>query len=408
MTTTLIVGAGHAGSQCAISLRAEGYQGQIVLVNNDEGMPYHKPPLSKKYLRSDNPEATPLRAASAYEKAQIEWVQQSVQSIDVASGVVSFGDGSQHVFDYLVLATGARNREHPELASCSNALTLRSIHDANNIHALVTSGNEFAVLGGGFIGLELAACLSELGKKVTVLEAADRLLGRVVAPEISEKIFAGLMLMGIDVLTHCQDTIFNLTDFRVTGATTNAAGGQNNEKPQTITCDAMLVGIGAIPNTDLAAEAGIQCDNGVVVNASLETSAANVYAIGDCAQFPHWQTNSNLRLESVQNAVDQAKCVAKTIATNTPTEFKTVPWFWSDIGKMKLQIAGLPGENTHRVLRESDGAIALYHLHESKVVCVESINSAKDHMLARKLIDKGTEVTPSQIQQGTDTLKSLL
>lgn len=400
MSTVLVVGAGHAGSQFAVSLRTEGFDGEIIILNDDIEVPYHKPPLSKKYLAAEQPSITPLRAASAYTKADVKWLHQSVSQINTSSRSVLLSDNSSFVYDHLVLATGARNRTLPNLASCHNVYSLRTAEDAQRMHQQLGTIKDMAVLGGGFIGLEVAACLAALGKNVTVIEAADRLLGRVVAPEISKRVQGGLTQLGVTVKTRCINSDFNIKPPRLESITFP-------EGPA-LSVDAMLVGIGAIPNSELAAEAGIACNNGITVNGCLQTSAADVYAIGDCAEYPHWQTGGNQRLESVQNAVDQAKWLAKFIAGKTSDGFKSVPWFWSDIGAMKLQIAGIHSGNTRTIHREEGEAFALYHLVDQTVVCVESLNSAKDHMLARKLIDQGTQVSEADIQQGPEALKALL
>jgi len=400
MSAVVVVGAGHAGTQFAVSLRTEGFEGDIIIVNDDIEVPYHKPPLSKKYLAAESPDITPLRAASAYIKANITWVQQSVEKIDTGAKTLHFEDGSTQAYSSVVLATGARNRNLANLAECDNVFSLRTADDAKLMHQHLNDINSMAILGGGFIGLEVAACLAAMGKNITVIEAAPRLLGRVVAPEISERVNQGLVDLGITVKTKCTDSEFKIIPPRLASVAF--------PEGEALHPDAMLVGIGAIPNVELASDAGITCENGIVVNEALETSEPGIYAIGDCAQFPHWQTGGNQRLESVQNAVDQAKWLAKSVVGKTTGGFRSVPWFWSDIGSMKLQIAGIHSGNTVTVTREDDAAFALYHLVGQKVVCVESLNSAKDHMLARKLIDQGTTVTESDIKQGPEALKALL
>lgn len=400
MSTVLVIGAGHAGSQFAVSLRAEGFVGEIVIINDDSEVPYHKPPLSKKYIAAEQPDITPLRAASAYIKADIKWQHQGVSQIDTSNRTITLCDNSTLAYDHLVIATGACNRTLPNLDLCNNVFSLRTADDAQKMHQQLRGINNMAVLGGGFIGLEVAACLAAMGKNITVIEAADRLLGRVVAPEISERVQKGLTELGVTVKTGCANSDFNINQQRLESVTFP------NEPALSV--DAMLVGIGAIPNSELAAQANIACNNGITVNGCLETSAVDVYAIGDCAEYPHWQTGAYQRLESVQNAVDQAKWLAKFVAGNTSSEFKSVPWFWSDIGPMKLQIAGIHSGNTQTVYREAGETFALYHLVDQAVVCVESLNSAKDHMLARKLIDQGTQVSETDILQGPEALKALL
>jgi len=400
MSTTLIIGAGHAGSQCAVSLRSEGYDGEIALVNNDVETPYHKPPLSKKYLRAQEPEATALRAASTYAKADVRWIQASVETIDVTANSVRLSDQTTERYDHLVLATGARNRTLEELSPYSNVFSLRTLTDANVLHQAVASAKNVCVLGGGFIGLEVAACLAAMGKQVHVVEAAKRLLGRVVAPEISARVHSALVADGVRVTTNNSSSSFESANDKLTGLTL----ADNT----VLEVDLMLVGIGAIPNCTVASDAGIECNNGVVVDDRLNVSDTNIYAIGDCAAFPHWQTATLQRLESVQNAVDQAKHVAKSIATNTLSTYRNVPWFWSDIGEQKLQIAGIYSGESQTVVREEANAFALYHLQDEQVVCVESLNSVKDHMLARKLIAAEVKVSQDTIACGIDALKDLL
>ncbi len=400
MSTVVVIGAGHAGSQFAVSLRSEGFDGDIIIINDDIDVPYHKPPLSKKYLAAEQPDITPLRAASAYIKANVKWLHQAVTQIDTVKRVVTLADNSAQSYDYLVLATGARNRTMPNISSCRNVFSLRTANDAQLMHQQLSGINTMAVLGGGFIGLEVAACLAAMNKTITVIEAADRLLARVVAPEISKRVQQGLLNLNVTVKTNCSQSEFNIEQQRINSIVFP-------ESPELKT-DAMLVGIGAIPNDSLANNSGIDCDNGIVVNDMLETSVSNVYAIGDCAQYPHWQTQTHQRLESVQNAVDQAKWLAKSITQKTSDAFRVVPWFWSDIGPMKLQIAGIHAGDTHTVERKEDNAYALYHLVNEQVVCVESLNSAKDHMVARKLIDSGVTVTEEDIHRGPEALKLLM
>ncbi len=405
MKTAVIVGAGHAGSQCAVSLRYEGFDGKIYLINSEAAAPYHKPPLSKKYLRADTPEAIPLRAASTYEKADVQWRHGWVVSIDTAGEFIALQSGETLSYDYLVLATGARNRTVRELDYLPNVFSLRTLEDAAQLHAGISKSTRFSVLGGGFIGLEVAASMAGMGRAVTVIEAADRLLGRVVAEDVSHRVQAGLAQLGVRVLTGRRDTHFEVSNDTNVGQTLTGLLLDDNSMVNT---DALLVGIGARPNSEQADDAGIACANGIVVNEFLQTSDENVFAIGDCANFPHWQTGLPQRLQSVQNAVDQAKCVAQSIARQLPIRYHTVPWFWSDIGHMKLQIAGIHNGDTEQVIREEGDTFALYHLREGQVVCVESINGTKEHLLARKLIMHGTAVSAKDIHAGLDSLIALM
>lgn len=398
---TIIVGAGHGGSQCAISLRAASYSGEIILIDADDAeLPYHKPPLSKKYLLSEDQTAVPLRSASAYEKADVVRVTDTVTSIDTSKQVVSLLNGSDMPYSQLVLAVGASNRSLQPLAGLSNVHSVRTLQDSRKLRDAVLTTQCVEILGGGFIGLEIAACLAGMGKNVTVLEAADRVLGRVVSPEVSAWVQKSLELLGINVITGRMATEFNSDQ-----GVLLSVGLDNAD---TINTELLVVGIGALPNESVALLAGIICDGGILVDQSLRTGTANVFAIGDCARYPHWQTERSERLESVQNAVDQAKLVATQIAEKSTIDYQTVPWFWSDIGPLKLQIAGIHHGDTEVVSRVEEDKFALYHLQKGRVVCVETINNAKDHMVARKLIGSDVQVTAEDILAGADALKALL
>ncbi|MFK8077849.1 MAG: NAD(P)/FAD-dependent oxidoreductase [Granulosicoccus sp.] len=401
LETTIIVGAGHGGSQCAISLRSEGYEGQIVLVDDDvASLPYHKPPLSKKYLLSEDQEAMPLRPASAYDKASVERIQDTVLNIDTATKTITLSKTGEMPYASLVLATGASNRVIPALTNLDNVHSIRSLQDTKRLRDLALRSNSVTILGGGFIGLEVAACFAGMGKTVRVLEASKRVLSRVVAPEISELVQHKLHELGITLELGAMAVEFTKSSNRLDSI--------HMDDGSSIDIELLIVGIGAMPNDSLAKSAGIHCDDGIVVDHSLKTSVTDVFSLGDCCRFPHWQTHTSVRLESVQNAVDQSKQVAQQIATGVASAYKTVPWFWSDIGPLKLQIAGIYTGETQTVKRREDDKFALYHLQNQQVVCVETINNAKEHMLARKLIALGVSVTAEDIVEGPGRLKSLL
>ncbi len=398
---TIIVGAGHGGSQCAISLRSEGYEGQIVLVDEDEAsLPYHKPPLSKKYLLSEDQKEMPLRPASAYEKASVERLQDTAINIDTATKTLTLSKTGEMTYTSLVLATGASNRVIPALTYIDNVHSIRTLQDTNSLRELALSANSVTLLGGGFIGLEVAACFAGMGKKVRVLEASKRVLSRVVAPEVSDIVQRKLHELGITLELGAMAVEFN--------ESANRLDSIQLDNGSIVDIELLVVGIGAIPNESLALSAGIHCDDGIVVDQSLKTSAADVFSLGDCCRFSHWQTQTTVRLESVQNAVDQSKQIAQQIATGVASDYKAVPWFWSDIGPLKLQIAGIYAGESQTVLRREDDKFALYHLQDQHVVCVETINNAKEHMLARKLIAAGVSITEDDILAGPERLKSVL
>lgn len=397
MSGVVIIGAGHGGSQLAVSLRSEGYSLPITLVDTSAEDPYHKPPLSKTFLKS--PDALPqeLRAASVYDQAGIRRLVGTVSQISVETRTVTL-EGNLVEYDELVVATGARNRLLPDLAGLSNVHTLRDLADASRLRNALHLSARIVVVGGGFIGLEVAAALSSMGYQVTVLEVAPNVLARVAAPETSEQVQSTLRALGIDLRTGWQGTGWKRAGGRVT-----AVIGAEGE----IATDLVLVGIGAEANTQLARAAGIACDRGILTDACLRTSSPHVWAIGDVAETPHWQADgAPLRLESVQNATDQARHLARLIVQGGDAPFHSVPWFWSDIGHLKLQIAGLSTFADRRLVRAEAERLAVFHFRRDALVSVETLNCPADHMLARQLLAAGKTPPDEVLLQGAPTTKA--
>lgn len=397
MTGIVIIGAGHAGSQLAVSLRDEGYGGAITLIDAAGDLPYHKPPLSKTFLKS--PEATPqpLRAALAYDAAGVRRLTGTVSAIDPAARLVTL-DGQSLTYDDLVLATGAKNRMLPDLADAANVHSLRDLADARRLRAALPGAERIVVIGGGFIGLETAAALAAMGKIVTVLEAAPRVLARVAAPETSERVQAVLEGLGVTLRLGWQGSGWRRAGDRVV-----AVLGPEGE----VTCDLILVGIGAAAETALARAAEVACNQGILTDARLQTSASHVWAIGDVAETPHWQADgAALRIESVQNATDQARHLARLLTRGTEAGFRSVPWFWSDIGPLKLQIAGLSLGADRRLVRGSPDRLAVFHFRAGRLVAVETLNSPADHMLARQLLDAGRTPPDEVLLEGAAATKA--
>ncbi len=399
----VIVGGGHGGSQAAASLRSEGYDGLLVLLTQERDVPYQRPPLSKAFLKDPKHELLPLRPESFYVKQNIDLrLGAEVAAIDIRHGAVRLADGAAVPFDRVVLATGSRPRVPPIAgADLDGVMTLRNAADARRLRDRIGAANDVVVVGGGFIGLEIAATARLLGRTVTVLEAADRLMGRVVAPAISRHFLALHRGWGSDIRLNTPIGTIVGEGGRVVAVTT--ANGAR------IPADLVVIGIGVVPNVELGAAAGVAIENGMVVNDFMETSVPEVLAIGDTVCFDHWELNRRVRLESVQNAVDQGKVVAATL-TGKRKAYRDVPWFWSDQGDVKLQMVGLSGSADSNAVRgdPESGTFSVFHYAGNRLIAVDSVNRASDHVVARRMIGAGISPSPELVaDQGVD-LKALL
>ncbi len=398
----VIVGGGHGGSQAAASLRADGYDGPLTLVTAERDVPYQRPPLSKAFLKDPKHDLLPLRPESFYAKNTIGLrLGVEVTSIDVAGGSVQLGDGSTIPADRVILATGATPRLPPIAgADLDGVVTLRHADDARAIRDRLYAANDVVVVGGGFIGLEIAATARLLGKTVTVLEAADRLMGRVVAPEISRHFLALHRGWGSDIRLGTPVGRIVGEGGRVVAVET-ASGDR-------IAADVAVIGIGVTPNVQLAAAAGVVIDNGIAVNEFMETSVPMILAIGDVVSFEHWETRRRVRLESVQNAVDQGKTVAATLFGKREP-YRAVPWFWSDQGDVKLQMVGLSGDATASHLRGNPegGSFSVFHYAGARLVAIDSVNRPADHVLGRRMIGAGHSPPPEVVSDESVDLKAL-
>lgn len=382
MAGVVIVGAGHGGTQLAVSLREQGYKGEVHLISADPDHPYHKPPLSKSFMKSPDVALQPLRAAQIFTENDIDLrLGVQVEAIDRAAHAVKLSTGGSLGYDHLVLATGTEARKLTVPGSdLAGVFTLRTASDARAMRAVLPEVKQVVVIGGGFIGLEAAAMLADRGIAVSVVELAPRLLGRAASPALASTVAAALVAAGVRVLTGVGIKAIRGEGGQVTGVELDGA---------VLPADLVIVGIGAVPVVDLAAAAGLVLENGIAVDAQLRSSDPAIFALGDCASFPV-AGGGRLRLESVQNATDQARALAQTLS-GTPTDYAAVPWFWSDIGAMKLQIAGLAGGADEAIeCRGPEGALkSVYHLKAGRLLAVETINSAGEHMLARQMLARG-------------------
>ncbi len=386
MPGVVIVGAGQAGVQLAVSLREGGYGGAVTLIGDEPGQPYQRPPLSKGYLLGKLDEnSLHLRAEAFFEQRGITVsAGHRVTAVDRAKRRVSLDDGSCLDYEHLVLATGSRNRVlNVPGAGLRNVLSLRSLHDAKHLQAAMAGKRHAVVVGAGFIGMEFAAVAATLGLPVTVVEAADRVMARSSSPEIAEWFQRRHQARG--------------TTFRLGSGVSAVEGGNGVAEAviladgRRLAADLVLVAVGVVPNAELAEAAGLPVRNGVEVDSHLLTPDPNISAIGDCASGPSVHAPGMVRLESVQNAVDQAKTVAARLC-GKPQPYVGVPWFWSDQGPDKLQIAGMVGDCGERLLcGDMDrGKFSVLSFRRGFFVGAESVNRPTDHMAARRLLGAGT------------------
>ncbi|MEW9835519.1 NAD(P)/FAD-dependent oxidoreductase [Mesorhizobium marinum] len=397
----VIIGAGHGGVQAAASLREEGYDGRIVLIGDEAELPYHKPPLSKTFIKDPVAQPQILRAEAFFAGASIELaLGERVASLDPAAGRVTLASGTDLPFDKAVLATGSRPRTLTfEGGPLGGVLSLRSIADARLIRDLAAQVEDVVVLGGGFIGLEIAATLAAGGRNVTVVEAQDRLLARAVAPAISAHVAQRLSEAGVRILLQTMVGQLEGENGHVSAVVTSTG--------ERVAARMLIVGIGVTPSTELAEAAGITIANGIRVDQQMRSSAPDVLAIGDCASYRHWLTGEDVRLESVQNATDQARLAARTI-TGHADAYSAVPWFWSDIGDMKLQMVGLTAGSDSQVVsgEPADNRFSVFHFRGGRLAGIESVNRPADHMLGRKMMGAGFSPDAKSVAEGADALKA--
>lgn len=403
-TGTVIIGAGQGGYQVAASLREYGYDERIVIVGEEPVLPYQRPPLSKAYLLGEmTADRLLLRPQTYYEKHAIELITgDRAVTIDRAACHVELASGASLPYDHMVLATGARNRKLPvEGADLMGVLYLRTMAESDAIKERFAAAREIVVAGAGFIGLEIAAVASKLGKSVTVVEPLARVMSRAVSPVVSDFYAQAHAQWGVQLMLNTRLERIRGEGGRVAGV--SLSGGRE------LPADLVLVGIGIEPETGLAQGAGLTLANGIVVDAQLRTADAKISAIGDCASFPEPGSGRMIRLESVQNAADQGRCVAKRIVGEA-ADYGAVPWFWSDQRDLKLQMVGLSAGCDRTVVRGNPDARAfsVFCFRGERLLGIESINHAGDHMFGRRLLSAGETLTPEQAGDPGFDLKARL
>jgi 3-phenylpropionate/trans-cinnamate dioxygenase ferredoxin reductase subunit len=401
--TVLIVGAGHAGFQVAASLRQHGYGDRICLINDEAHLPYQRPPLSKAYLKGEGrPDSLMFRPDKFYRDQNIELIADRAVSIDRGARRLLLASGTSRDYGHLVLATGARNRllDIPN-ANLANVRYLRILDESEALRKQIASGQRVVVIGAGFIGLEFAATARIKGLEVDVAELASRVMGRAVTAEISDYFQERHTAAGIRIHLGVQATSIEADGTKVTGV--SLSDGRH------LPADLVVVGVGVLPNVELAAEAGLPVASGIIVDEQLLTSDPNISAIGDCALFASPRFGGSLRLESVQNATDHARCVAARLTGDAKT-YDGLPWFWSDQADDKLQIAGLTTGYDRVVVRgdRAQRSFSAFCYKAGKLVGIESVNRAADHVFGRKILGVNRSIEPEQAEDLSFDLKAAL
>jgi 3-phenylpropionate/trans-cinnamate dioxygenase ferredoxin reductase subunit len=399
----VIVGAGHAGGSAAAFLRQYGHVGPIVLIGDEPLLPYQRPPLSKAWLKGEaDADSLQLKPSSWYEEAGVSLrLGGVVTSLNRGAKTVSLASGETLPYDYLILATGARARSLPiPGADLAGVLALRTAADAEALKGALGPGKRLAVVGGGYVGLEAAASTIALGGHATIIEREPRVLARVACETLSSFFQDYHGARGVTFVLNAGVAGFDGADGHVTGVRMTDGS--------VIACDAALVGVGAHPNVELAQDAGLESAGGIVVDIEARTADPFVFAIGDVTHRPLPLYDRQFRLESVPNALEQAKQAAAAIA-GRPMPPHEIPWFWSDQYDLKLQIAGLPFDADRQVVRGDVAAakFAVFHLKGDLVQAVEAVNAPPEFMAGKQLIAKRTPVSIEKLADPTISMKEV-
>jgi 3-phenylpropionate/trans-cinnamate dioxygenase ferredoxin reductase component len=402
--TTVVVGGGLAGFHVATALREQRYPGRVLLIGDERYRPYHRPPLSKGYLLGSAAEsAIDMRPATFYADKEIELLLgTAVVAIDRTDHRLVMRDGAVINYSHLVLAVGARNRRLQVPGSdLQGVFYLRHLDEARALRAALSAAKRVVVVGAGFIGLEFASAAIKSGAEVTVLDTAGRAMSRTLSAPMSDLFVREHRKSGMRFA-------FGTQIKRVIAEAGKVVAVETVDG-QVLPCDTVLIGIGVIPNVELPASCGLEVGNGIVVDANLLTADPDISAVGDCAAHPNpWSDNEIVRLESVQNATDQARCVAARIL-GRPHPYAPVPWFWSDQGPLKLQIAGLTSASDQTVIRgdPASTSCAVFCFRNSRLLGVETVNRPAEHMVARRLLASHCPITAAQASDPTVDLKHL-
>lgn len=400
MAAMVIVGGGQAAGQNVASLRQAGYEGEIVLIGDESHPPYQRPPLSKQYLSGEHGvERVHLRPPTFYQDKNIDLkLGVTVTDIDTQSHQVKCSSGENIEYEKLLIATGSRPRIlNAPGSELPGIFYLRTIDDVDRIREAMGSARSVCIVGGGYIGLEVASVAITSGLNVTVLEMEDRILQRVTTPDMSNFYHELHSAHGVNILTNTA-----VQGYSGDGKVEQVLCGE-----QRIEADLVIIGIGIIPNVELADAAGIHCENGIVVDDHCQTSEADIFAAGDCSNHPNPILQRRLRLESVPNAMEQARVAAANMLGGDAT-YSSIPWFWSDQYDLKLQMVGFSSDGDAQIVRgdKSANQFAVFYLKDGAVVAVDAVNSPREFMVCKQLY--GQTVDQAQLQDPNVDMKTLL
>jgi len=401
--TFVVLGAGQGAGHAVATLRSKGFQGRIVLIGEENFAPYQRPPLSKAFLTGEMElDRLFIRPKEYYDQQDVELILGvRAQAVDCASKTITLDDGRSVAFDKLLLMTGTRPRKLDiEGSDLPGVCYLRSIDDVRTLQKYFKQNKSLVVIGGGFIGLEVAAVAKKRGMDVTVIELGERVMSRAVGSQVSDYFERLHQSHNVTIRTGCGIQGFNGGETLESVLCTDGAE---------IVADVAVVGVGAIPRTELAEAAGLRVGNGIVVDEYCATSDPNVYAAGDCTNHPNEHFGCRLRLESVHNAVEQAKTAA-TSMIGARSAYRQVPWFWSDQYDVKLQTAGLNQGHDEAVVRGDVDShqFAVFYLKQGELIAVDAINSAPNYMMGRKLIEVRARPSVDQLADPSTNLKQFL
>ncbi|MEX2525826.1 MAG: FAD-dependent oxidoreductase [Gammaproteobacteria bacterium] len=400
----IVIGASHAAAQFVQSLRQEGWEDRILVIGEEPYIPYHRPPLSKEFLAGDKElDEIYLRPAKVYEELNVEFLLETrIEAIDPEGKRLTLSVGDSVTYDKLCLTVGSRVRtvDLPGV-NLGGVHYLRTVQDVEAIREGIRPGANAVIVGGGYIGLEAAAVLNKLGMKVTVLEMAERVLQRVTAPEVSE----------FYTRVHGEEGVEIRCD-------TGVSGFEGNDHVERVRCsdgsvleaDLVVIGVGIVPNTELASAAGLEVENGIVVDEYARTSNADIVAAGDCTFHYNPVYERRVRLESVQNATDQARIAAATVC-GKKKPYNALPWFWSDQYDVKLQIAGLSQdyeETQVRGDRKNGRSFAIFYFRDNKIIAVDAVNKPAEFMMGKRLITEKAEVDRKQLADESIHMREFL